>query len=165
MASAGVAREDQELRVGDIMHFRLACDFSGRQDGKLHGVLGFEGGLLGADAVLEKPGVAALGAGFAAVLDGGALEHGVEVLAVGAGGEGFQALVVATAGGGVFGFGFEGRVVDGWGGGVEAVGAVAEGDEGVRGADGFDHFTFFVELVDVGGVFVADPVGRVVAED
>jgi len=73
------------------------------------------------DVILEEAGVAAGGVAFAAFLDEGGLEEDVESLAIGGGGEAFEALVVVAAGGGVFGNGFAIGVVARWGGGVEAV--------------------------------------------
>lgn len=169
VASAGVAREDEELRGGEVVDFGVAGDLWGARgvcvEGEGDDVFVGENGGAGGDVVGEEAGLAAVGLLGAAFLVEGGLQEGVEGGAVVGDSEAFEALVVVAAGLGVGGEHFAGGVVAGRGVGGEADGGVAAGDVGLGGADGELHFAVAAEFVDVGAVLVADPEGAVAVED
>ena len=86
------------------------------------------------------------------------MSQGVEGYAVGGGGEAFEASVVAAA---RFRIGrYEGAfgVIDWRAVCAKGDGAVAGGEKSERGLDGCEEFSGAGESVDVGAVFVTDPV-------
>ncbi len=100
----------------------------------------------------------------AAVLDEGGLGQCVEGFAVGGGGEAFETLVVGAAGFRVLGVEFPIGVVDWWTVCAEGDGVIAGREEGGRGLDGGEEFAGAGEVVDIGAIFVADPVAPITGE-
>ncbi len=163
---AGVAAYDEELCWGKVVDFTLARDFSGGLlrggigvEGKGNDVFFFQGGSVGAaDRILQEPSLASERVVGAAVLDQRGLCQGVEGFAVRGRGKPFKTLVVAAPGLGICGCDGSVGVVNRRTVCAEGDGTIARGEKGARGLDRGEKFSGAGEAVNVGTVFVTDPV-------